>query len=551
MRPAIVAWLSQWMSPELADLLAPTWFTFIGLAGVLQLVLMLRAGRRAGVDGAVIASAILWGYVAAVVAGLAVPMLIDAAEQLVERGHVRWRWAGMTSFWGYLAGIAAVAVVARRNGIPLPRLGDLAAAPLGVALVSARLGCFIAGCDFGKVTAVPWALRFPAGSPAWRDHVRSGLVPPARPESLPVHPTQLYEALVGVAIVVAAIAVARTAWGRARAGRVFLVGAAIYALGRLGVEELRGDVGRGFFGPLSSGQVFSLLVLLAIVAGLVWTRRRARIAIAAIAAAALASVGSTHAHAQAAPQPYPPQPQPAPVPPQPAPVAQPAPGHPAPVAPAAAAEPAPDADERSFAIGVLAGWSAPLNRRSGQVPPLAGPSLSIGYRLARGLSAWVDLDSLGNEDASHGTLLVSLGWESPINDRITFAPRFGLGSTLVNFEEPAFRDVSGVTLRAEASIEVELAERWMLWVRPLSIDSLTANDLGGPIVAWQFRVGVGYQHRKSRPRVQVINAQPPPAYPYPYPPPQPYPPQPYPPQPQPQPQPQPAPPQPAPQDPYR
>src|SRR5207302_4219091 len=133
------------------------------------------------------------------------PMLIDAIQQKVATDHVHLRWAGMTSFWGYLAGAAAIAIVCRDHRLSLARLGDLAAAPIGMSLALARIGCFLAGCDYGKVTSVPWAVRFPAGSPAWRDQVAAGLLPADRPESLPVHPTQLYESLLGVAMMVLAI----------------------------------------------------------------------------------------------------------------------------------------------------------------------------------------------------------------------------------------------------------------------------------------------------------------------------------------------------------
>jgi len=51
-------------------------------------------------------------------------------------------------------------------------------------------------------------------------------------------------------------------------GRAFLIAAAVYAIGRIVVEELRGDAGRGIYLGLSSGQIFSLLVLAAIAAGL-------------------------------------------------------------------------------------------------------------------------------------------------------------------------------------------------------------------------------------------------------------------------------------------
>jgi phosphatidylglycerol:prolipoprotein diacylglycerol transferase len=253
------------------------------------LFVMLRVARRNRLEPGMIAGMVLWCYVAAVAAGIVVPMAIDAIEQVVMFGHVHLRWAGMTSFWGYLAGLAAVAATCRVHRLSLARFGDLATAPLGGALFFARLGCFVAGCDYGKVTSLPWAVRFPAGSPAWHDHVSAGLVPASRGESLPVHPTELYEAVLGLAIAAVAIVLARRAWARRGDGRVFLVAAVMYAIGRIGVESCRGDAGRGIYAGLSSGQIFSLIVLAVIGIGVLMRRvwvQRVRIASAAAAAAA-------------------------------------------------------------------------------------------------------------------------------------------------------------------------------------------------------------------------------------------------------------------------
>jgi phosphatidylglycerol:prolipoprotein diacylglycerol transferase len=454
MRPHLVHLLEAVLPATWAQLLAPTWFTFVGLAGALALALVLRAARRGGVDTGAVAAAMLGGYLAAVIAGIAVPAAIDVGEQLLRGGPVRVRWAGMTSFWGYLGGLAAIIVVLRRHGVSLAQFGDLVAAPLGAALVLARTGCFVAGCDYGTVTAVPWALRFPAGSPAWRDHVRAGLVAPERAASLPVHPAQLYEAAVGLVMIAVAIAATRLRGSRAPHGRVFLLTMATYAIGRLGVEALRGDIGRGFIGGLSSGQVFALAALAAIAGAFVALRRRA-VPIAA-AALLLAAASPRAARADAG-------------------------------------------DDRWLAAGLLLGASAPLNRRADQVETLAGPSLSVGLGLGRGLSLWLDLDSHGNQDATHGSIVGAAGFLIPTGRRVVLGARFGAGSTLVNFREPAFRDVAGVAVRAEAIAEYALSDRWVLWVRPISLDLLTANDLGGPILTWQLRIGVGYRHRLSPP----------------------------------------------------
>jgi len=445
-------------------------------------------------DSGAIATVLLCGYVAAVVAGIFVPMMIDSVEHLVTTGHFHLRWAGMTSFWGYLAGGVAVVIVCKREGLPLARVADLAVIPLGVALMFARLGCFMAGCDYGKVSSVPWAVRFPAGSPAWHDHVRAGLVPASRPESLPVHPTQLYEASLGLVIVAIAIFLSR----RKRSdGQLFVVAAATYAIGRLVIETVRGDAGRGIYAGLSSGQIFSMLVLLAIAMRFLVTRRRVVTAIAATALVlAIANVGE--ADAQPVPQVDPQPPSSTPPEPPPPPFS------------------APEWAERpQFSTGVLFGVATPLNRRADQVPTLAGPSISLGYLPGR-FGVWLDFDTYANSEATHGTFLIAGSFTQRLTHRLTIGGRLGIGATEVNFKDPAFRDVVGTTLRADVIAEFVLARHWALWMRPLTIDTLSSADLGGPITTYQFRIGVAFRFGS---RHNAVPAQPlPPLGPFPPPP---------------------------------
>ncbi len=504
MRPHVVTWLGHLLPDGVAAAIAPGWFACVGLAGLAGLLVMLRLARRGGVEGGVIATAVLWCYVAAVLAGIIVPMAIDATEWLLRTGHLRLRWSGMTSFWGYLAGFAAVALVCRRHAVPLARLGDLAAVPMGIALVFARAGCFLGGCDYGQVTRVPWAVRFPPASPAWRDHLQAGLLPPDRPASLPVHPTQLYEALVGVVIVGVALVIARRRWARAREGRVFLAAAATYALGRIVVEAFRGDLGRGVYGGLSSGQIFSIAVSIAIAIAVGLHRRRV-VAVAATGMLALVLLAPRAAHAQAPVAGPMPQPQPAP-PLAPPGAAQPADPYARPLVryapPTAGAAPAPPTPARTaprtgapplhLDLALFGAFATPIDRRADQVSALGGASFSAGLLRER-LGAWLDLDSLGNRDASHGTLLVAVGALGRVNDKLAIGGRVGLGATLVNFDEPVFRDVSGAAFRIEALAEYTLTERWRIHVRPLSFDVLSAAELGGRITTWQVRAGLAYQ----------------------------------------------------------
>ena len=464
MRPYALHWLSHHMPGAAANLLAPSWFTCVGLAGVATLFLMLVLGRRRGFDPGAIASVVLWCYVAAVLAGILVPALIDGVAQQLATGQFHLHWSGMTSFWGYLAGAVAVVAVCLHHNLPLARIADLTVLPLGVALAFARLGCFMAGCDYGKISSLPWAVRFPAGSPAWRDHLHRGLIDSDRTASLPVHPTELYEALLGVAIVGLAIAFARR---RRKDGDLFVLAAATYAIGRLAIETVRGDAGRGIYLGLSSGQIFSVLVLLAIAARVLVARRHALAVAAAAFALTVAHLGDAHA------------------------------------------QPAPDPTERPLlSTGVMLGTASSINRRANEVPTLAGVSASIGYLPGR-FGVWFDVDVLFNAEAAHVSFLPSFSFTQRPTRNLMLGARAGIGLTVVNFKDPAFHDVVGADYRLEAIVEYAFQRHWALWLRPLSIDMVSASELGGPITTYQFRLGVAYRFGSRRNAVRPPEPPPP------------------------------------------
>ncbi|HUH02121.1 MAG TPA: prolipoprotein diacylglyceryl transferase family protein [Kofleriaceae bacterium] len=505
MRPALIAWLEPHLGYTWARILAPNWFTFVSLAAIVAGVLLLRNARARGADSDLAMRALVAAYVAAVIAGIVGPMLYDMGSRWAAGRPVGLRWAGMTSWAGFAGALVAVAFVLRRAGtMSLARFGDLAAMPLAGALVVARFGCVVAGCDYGKVTALPWAMRFPGGSPAWRDHVHSGLVPASRDASLPVHPTQLYESLLGVLLVVLAVLLARTAWARARDGRLFGVVALAYVIGRWPIENLRGDAGRGFFAALSTGQLIGAAVAIAC-AAMLWRMRDAgpRLA-AAVALLGCLSVGGM-ARAQPSEPVAQPPPQPAeqPADPYAAPGATEAPASPYPEPEILPAAPLPASTGASYEIALMLGTAASLNRRDEQIPALGGISLSGTLDLRGGAGIGLDLDSLSSSVATHGSILLAASMRRGFG-KLALGGRGGIGLTQINFRDPAFRDVITTGLRAGATLELELAERWVLEVWPMTFDWIGSAAVGGPIITYQFRVGIAYRNRRP-------SHQPPPA----------------------------------------
>ena len=118
------------------------------------------------------------GFGLATAAIVAVAALAGAHRlfRILHRGPGGLWSSGLASMGGVGAGLAAACMAARITRRPVPEVLD-AVAPGGLlALGIGRIGCFLAGCCYGALTALPWGVVFPA----------LGL--PAR------HPLQLYSA---------------------------------------------------------------------------------------------------------------------------------------------------------------------------------------------------------------------------------------------------------------------------------------------------------------------------------------------------------------------
>ena len=118
-----------------------------------------------------------------------------------------------------------------------------------------RIGCLLFGCDYGRLSDVPWAIRFPKDAPAWKDHVALHGLSPEAAWSLPVHPTQIYEMLAGLSLFGLLMLLRRV---RKFSGQVFLGGVLGYGILRPIIEIFRGDDDRGNVGSLSTSQFIGI-----------------------------------------------------------------------------------------------------------------------------------------------------------------------------------------------------------------------------------------------------------------------------------------------------
>lgn len=263
MRPWAVAALVPYLGRVGAELLVPDYGLMLSLAFVLSGLLTLRLGLRHRVDMARGLLGLVGVYLGALTGAHVLTALARVPDAIASGQPGLLLVGGMTAYGGFLGGCLGCYLGTR--GRDHWAVCDVATPAIGFGTTIVRIGCLLGGCDYGRVTTLPWAVRFPVDSPAFSAHFGAGLLGPLSTESLPVHPTQLYEALLGcVCGVTALVLLARQARRGARLdGQVFFTGAAMYAVGRFAIELVRGDVDRGVFfgGLLSTSQLVSLLVL--------------------------------------------------------------------------------------------------------------------------------------------------------------------------------------------------------------------------------------------------------------------------------------------------
>lgn len=192
------------------------------------------------------------------------PRLFDSVADVFASG-------GLVAYGGFLGGLFGSILFCRLAGVPFLVWADCAVPALCTGLAITRLGCLLAGCDFGVPWDGAWAVRFPRGSPAFEQQVVQGLLPADAPSSLAVHPTQIYESLAGVSLLALVLLVRRIRRVPGEALAAFALG---YAVLRYGIETLRADFQRGSVGPLSTSQFIALLTGAAGLALIAWLRLR-------------------------------------------------------------------------------------------------------------------------------------------------------------------------------------------------------------------------------------------------------------------------------------
>ncbi len=244
----------------------------LGLSLVVGWYIAMWLADQDGLSRQGVAQIYVWTAVVAVIGARVLYVLTNLDHFKNPIDMIKVNEGGLVAYGGFLGGFFASWYWCRKNGWSLLRWADVGSVPVALGLSITRVGCLLYGCDFGGVTKQGWGITFPGptalnkmrGSPAWQRHVHDlKLLPDTAAQSLPVHPTQIYETLLGIFIVIVLLQVRKR---RRFSGEVFVAFTMIYGIARFLIEFLRDDAERGEILGLSTSQAIGLVSSMAALA---------------------------------------------------------------------------------------------------------------------------------------------------------------------------------------------------------------------------------------------------------------------------------------------
>lgn len=200
--------------------------------------------RKIGLDAEAIFGLTCWAVVAGLIGGKVLYYITTIREIIKDPSLLLQVADGFVIYGSLIGGILGVVLYCRWKKLNCLSYFDLAVPSVALAQGFGRIGCFLAGCCYGRETDSAFAIVFHSSDYA--------------PNGVPLIPTQLISS--GLNFLHFAILIIFAKKYKKGEGQVAGMFFALYSAGRFFLEFLRGDAERGSVGALSTSQFIAIFM---------------------------------------------------------------------------------------------------------------------------------------------------------------------------------------------------------------------------------------------------------------------------------------------------
>lgn len=227
----------------------PTYGVLVALGFLAGLLVTLRLAKRVGLSEDKITNLAVYCAIAGIIGAKLFMFLFDFGYYVKNPGQIftlETLQAAGVFHGGFIAAFLFAYFYIRKQGLPVFPTMDTFAPGIAIGQSIGRLGCFAAGCCWGKECYLPWGVRF-----------RSDFAAPV-PLDKPLHPVQLYESVADLII----FGILYRRYGRAhRDGQILGLYLVLYSTARFIIEFFR-EHEQSLVGPFSLTQWIALALLI-------------------------------------------------------------------------------------------------------------------------------------------------------------------------------------------------------------------------------------------------------------------------------------------------
>ena len=199
-------------------------------------------GKKKGLNTDIIFG-ILWCSVIGGMLGSRLLYYIVELPSILKNPSILWDFRiGYVVYGGIIGGVLANYIYCRKKKVHFIEYFDLVMPAVALAQGFGRIGCFFAGCCYGKETDLPFGITY---------HISH-----SAPNGVKLIPTQLISSAGDFLFAFILMAYAGKKRKNGKVGALYMI---MYSIGRFCIEFLRDDE-RGSVGLLSTSQLISLLI---------------------------------------------------------------------------------------------------------------------------------------------------------------------------------------------------------------------------------------------------------------------------------------------------